>query len=110
MKSENYIIRENIKFKLTKQKLQAINSANLCLTLDIFTDELESALLKSLLLQIHFKIQRKLMENKKTVNFTMTIAEAVAFYKLHHAVIRRYDNYTFAIIHQINSEIHSKLI
>lgn len=106
----NYIIQDSIKFKLSREKMKAVNTANMCISLELFSDPLETAMMKALLMQVHIKVQKKLMENKKNLNLILSVAEAVAFFKLHNLDYYKYDPFTFATLNPILSEIQSKLI
>lgn len=106
----NYIIRESIKFKLSKRQLDAINHANSCLTIDLFRDKTEAELMKALLLQIHFKVQKLFIKNQREVTLNLSVAEAIAFFALHSAFIAQYDSYTLAVVNQIITEIESKIL
>lgn len=110
MSKENFLIREEIKWKLNRSKLTAIFQANQSLTFDLFEKSEDQVMMQALLISLQRKIGKKILDAKKESTLTFTVPEAIAFKKLHSPFCANYDMYTFSAINPLLSDIQSKLI
>lgn len=100
---------ESLKFKLSKDKLKQIYLLNDAISIDLFRNHIERAIYKDILLKIQQKIAKKLIENKREVNLTLSVAECGIFFLLHKSLIAGYHHSQQALLYPIISMIDSKL-